>query len=115
VVTRTLLENRNLIKNIKPIPEAQAIQRLGPIAYTMQKSGNSFARQRDVKEALRDIIQQEEKGGTAEEVAQEVESFLSRIRERGGLFVIRTGDYFGFFHRTFQEYFAARYILNQIK
>lgn len=56
VVTRTLLENRNLIKNIKPIPEAKAIQRLGPIAYTMQKSGNSFARQRDVKEELKKII-----------------------------------------------------------
>ena len=44
-----------------------------------------------------------------------MEDFLERLRVRGGLFVIRTGDYFGFFHRTFQEYFAARHILNVIK
>jgi len=113
VVTRTLLENRNIAKQLVPIPEAQAIQRLGPIAYKMQQSGNSFSRQRDVRESLTHTIEQE--GGTPQEVAQEVENFLLRIRERGGLFVIRTGDYFGFFHRTFQEYFAARYILNQIK
>src|SRR5207237_10550617 len=43
------------------------------------------------------------------------ENFLSRIRELGVLFVQRTGEYFGFFHRSFQEYFAARHILNQIK
>ncbi|HZO74930.1 MAG TPA: hypothetical protein VFB60_22175, partial [Ktedonobacteraceae bacterium] len=112
-VTSTLLENRNIAKQLVPIPEAQAIQRLGPIAYEMQKSGNNFARQKDVRESLTHTIEQE--GGTPQEVAQEVENFLLRIRERGGLFVIRTGDYFGFFHRTFQEYFAARYILNQIK
>ena len=46
---------------------------------------------------------------------EEAEKFLSRIRERGGLFILRTGDYFGFFHRTFQEYFVARHLLNAIK
>jgi hypothetical protein len=113
IVTRTLLENRNIAKELQPIPEAQAIQRLGSIAFEMQESGNSFARRRDVETKLSEIIGQE--GGTQQEIAQEVESFLERIRERSGLFVIRTGDYFGFFHRTFQEYFAARYLLNQIK
>lgn len=113
VVTKTLLENRNLAKDLKPIPETQAIQRLGPIAFKMQETENSFARQKEVKAALYEIIKQE--GGTPEEIEREVDSFQSRIRERGGLFVIRTGDYFGFFHRTFQEYFAARHILNLIK
>jgi hypothetical protein len=113
VVTRTLLENRNIAKDLQPIPETQAIQRLGSIAFRMQESGNSFARQKDVKESLRETIKQE--GGSPGEIEREVEHFLGRIRERGGLFVIRTGDYFGFFHRTFQEYFAARHILNLIK
>ncbi len=113
VVTRTLLENRNIAKDLQPIPETQAIQRLGPIAFQMQESGNSFARQKDVKASLRETIKHE--GGSPEEIECEVENFLARIRERGGLFVIRTGDYFGFFHRSFQEYFAARYILNLIK
>jgi hypothetical protein len=113
VVTRTLLESRNIAKDLQPIPETQVIQRLGPIAFQMQESGNSFARQKDVKASLRETIKQE--GGSPAEIEREVENFLARIRERGGLFVIRTGDYFGFFHRSFQEYFAARYILNLIK
>src|SRR5204863_4769166 len=33
---------------------------------------------------------------------------------RGGIFVLRTGDYYGFFHRTFQEYFAARHMLSRL-
>ena len=113
-VVKTLLENRNLAKELNPIPEALAIQRLGPIAYRMQETENGFARRREVEASLRNTIKSEE-GGTDRELDQEVENFLGRVRERGGLFVICTGDYFGFFHRTFQEYFAARYLLNQIK
>ncbi len=49
-----------------------------------------------------------------EQALNDAEKFLDNIRERSGLFVQRTGDYFGFMHRTFQEYFAARYLLEQI-
>jgi len=112
-VTHTLLENRNIAKTLDPVSEVQAIQRLGPLAFQMQETGNSFARQREVMDSLVQTISKE--GGTREQVKQEAESFLKRIRERGGLFVQRTGDYFGFIHRTFQEYFAARHILNEIK
>ncbi len=114
VVTRTLLENRNIVKKIEPIPEIQAVQRLGPLAFQMQEANNSFTRQRDVMEKLTEAIRGLE-GGTDEEVQAEAQRFLERIRERGGLFVLRAGDYFSFMHRTFQEYFAARYILNQMK
>jgi len=113
VVTRTLLENRNIAKKLDPIPELQAIQRLGPIAFQMQEKKNSFIRTNDVREILVQTIGMA--GGTAEDIMEEAERFLKRVRERGGLFVQRTGDFFGFLHRTFQEYFAARYILNQIK
>ena len=113
VVTRTLLENRNIAKGLPQIPEALAIRRLGPLAFRMQETRNSFARQKDVVQALTQAIASE--GGTPDQVAEEAGNFLSRIRERGGLFILRTGDYFGFFHRTFQEYFAARYMLNNIK
>ncbi len=111
VVTNTLLENRNIAKNLEPIPEMQAIQRLGPLAFHMQQTNNSFAHEKDVMEALMRAIE----GGTDEQKRDEAKRFLGRIRERGGLFVQRTGDYFGFLHRTFQEYFAARYALNQVK
>ena len=113
VVTRTLLEQRNLAKGLPIVPEAQAVQRLGPLAFQMQEENNSFARRRKVEEELMQAIRQE--GGTEEQAHAEMERFLQQIRERGGLFVSRVGDYFGFMHRTFQEYFAARYILNQIK
>lgn len=114
VITRTLLENRKLGKGLYPISEIEAIQRLGPLAFQMQTRGNSFVRRNEVIDVLKHAIGFLE-GGTGDDIAQEAESFLNHIRERGGLFVLRAGDYFGFFHRTFQEYFAARHILNQIK
>ena len=110
-VTRTLLENRNIAKKLDTIPEVQAIKYLGPLAFQMQDAGNSFARHSDVIDALVQAISAPG-NATSEE---EAEKFLARVRARGGLFVQRTGDYFGFMHRTFQEYFAARYVLNQIK
>jgi len=113
IVTRTLLENRNIDRGLPPIPEAQAIRYLGPIAFQMQEVQNSFARQKVVGESLRQTISLE--GGSPDQIVKEAESFLQHIRVRGGLFVLRTGDYFGFFHRTFQEYFAARHILSEIK
>jgi hypothetical protein len=113
VVTRTLLENRNIAKMLTPVPEKLAIQYLGPVAFQMQEGGDSLVRERDVITSLQKTIRA--KGGTSGEVELEAADFLKRIRERGGLFVQRTGDYFGFMHRTFQEYFAARYMLNKIK
>ncbi len=113
VVTRTLLENRNLAKHLQPVPEIQAIQYLGPLAFQMQETNNSFMRQRDVEAQLAKVIRQP--GDTDAKVEAEAQRFLQHMRERGGLFASRVGDYFGFIHRTFQEYFAARYILNNIK
>lgn len=112
-VTLTLLENRNIAKKLAIIPEAQAMQRLGPLAFQMQEKGNSFASGSEVIASLKQAVRIE--GGTDEDISLEVKNFLNRIRERTGLFVQRTGDYYGFFHRTFQEYFAARFMLNKIK
>ena len=111
-VTKTLLENRNLARNLPTIPEAQALQRLGPLAFWLQEHSNSFARRSDIETMLRAAIAQD--GGSAEEIEAELAIFLARIRERTGLFLQRTADYFGFYHRTFQEYFAARYLLARL-
>jgi hypothetical protein len=112
-VTKTLLESRNLAKELETVSEFQAIERLGPLAFQMQEADSDLIHQSDVEKALRTAIRSE--GGTEEQVGAEAERFLKRVRERGGIFVSRVGDYFGFMHRTFQEYFAARYILNNIK
>jgi predicted NACHT family NTPase len=98
-VTKTLLENRNQEKDIAIIPEKLAVQRLGPIAYTMQQTGNNLMRPSDVKAALGKLIRQGKADASDEEIENEVNNFLERVRVRSGLFVIRTGDYFGFFHR----------------
>ncbi len=92
-MTLTLLEDRNKAKNLIPIPENQAIQLLGPLAFAMQEKSNSFARERDVLSSLQETIQAS--GATHDQAATEASEFLARIRERGGLFVLRTGDYFG--------------------
>ncbi len=47
-------------------------------------------------------------------LVQDAEQFLERIRERSGLFVRCVGNEYGFYHQTFQEYFAARYIIRNI-
>lgn len=112
-VTYTLLENRNIAKKLDTVPVVQALKYLGPLAFQMQDANNSLARLQDVLAALTTAIDPE--GLHPERTQEEAASFLDRIRARGGLFVLRSGDYFGFMHRTFQEYFAARYILNQIK
>lgn len=113
LVTRTLLENRNIAKNLPLIPEAVAVHRLGLIAFQMQESGNSIIRQKKVMKLLTQSIALE--GGTPDQIAQEAEEFLNRIRERGGIFVQRSSDYFGFMYRIFQEYFAARYFLIEMR
>ena len=96
VVTRTLLEHRNKTRELNWIPEEQAIAYLGSLAFKMQETGNSFATEDEVVAELADAINQLQ-GGTAEEVESEVKRFLFRLRERGGIFVLRASDYFGFF------------------
>ena len=114
-VTKTLLEDRNEARKLDPIPENQAIQYLSPLAFTMQDTGNSFARERDVLASLQALIQKANTSLNDQAALQEARDFLQRVGERSGLFVQRTGDYFGFMHRTFQEYFAAHFLLNAIQ
>jgi hypothetical protein len=113
-VTTILLETRNDRRNLPPIPEAQAIQRLGPVAYRMQGMNNDFMTSHNVLSSFAETIEQIEKI-LPEQARKEAEAFLQRIRERGGIFVFRTGDFLGFFHRTFQEYFTARYLLRLLE
>ncbi|HYT45382.1 MAG TPA: NACHT domain-containing protein, partial [Methylomirabilota bacterium] len=111
-VTIILFERQNIIRNLPPIPETEAIKRLGPLAFRMHEKGDTFIRESEVLNILKDT--NDLGRDSAEERMQEAGSFLKRVRERGGIFVRRAGDYFGFFHRTFQEYFVARHILNEI-
>ena len=111
-MTRTLLEKKydNNNKKTAPISEKKVIQFLGPIAFNMQDTNNSFAHRRTVNNWLIEYIKSNKK--KSDDVARnQTENFLSSIPYRGGLFVLRTDSHYGFMHRTFQEYFAARYAL----
>ncbi len=110
-VAKTLLENRNLDKNLPPLPEAEAMQRLGPVAWQMHAEDNSFLQKDDVVKLIAGIIGQPTNAADLAEAG----SYLARVGERSGLFVERTGEFYGFFHRTFEEYFAARHLLRQIE
>lgn len=109
-ITQVLLERRNAVRNLPGIPEAQAIQRLGPIAYEMQATKNNFASRREILASFAHIIEQTS-NVSQEEAQKEAELFLERVRVRGGIFVFRAGNFLGFFHRSFQEYFTARHLL----
>jgi hypothetical protein len=116
-VTKTLLESRNEIKGLPKLYEDEAIQRLGPLAFTMQLKGNSLARRGDVEAAVRRAIESPLGSGarSAEQIETDVKDYVESIGRRGGLFVLRTGDYYGFVHRSFQEYFAACHMLREIE
>lgn len=113
MVTRILLVDRNVRRNLPTIPEEQALQRLGPAAYQMQANKNSFISLREARSSIIEILTTVEHI-PAEQAPQEADAFLTRMRERGGIFVFRAGDFLGFFHRTFQEYFAARHLMDRL-
>ena len=113
LLTKVLLEYRNAQRGLPEIPEEQTVQRLGPIAYQMQVTKNSFASKQDVLASICTTIMELEKV-EARQARKDAAAFLERVRVRGGIFVLRTGDYYGFFHRTFQEYFAARHMLSRL-
>ncbi len=125
-ITLTLLKFREKDKFLQPIDEDEAIRRLGPLAYAMQTT-DSITDEQTVKESLRKTIREErarsitsrrrasDPASEQAEIDVQVQNFLTLIRERSHLFVQRTGEDFSFFHKSFQEYFAARFLLNAIQ
>ncbi|HYT41193.1 MAG TPA: hypothetical protein VEP90_02500, partial [Methylomirabilota bacterium] len=112
-VTSMLLQKHKDTQGQPVIPKEKGIQYLGPLALWMLEHGKRWASSSEVKEKLRATIGVDKVSDN--EISQKVEVILKQVREEGGLFVYRTGDDLGFSHLTFQEYFAARYMLNGIK
>src|SRR5207248_6830109 len=48
-------------------------------------------------------------------IIEEVKAFLLAVREHTGLFVERAPKQYGFMHLTFEEYYAARYLVARSK
>jgi hypothetical protein len=113
VMARLLLEKRENVRQSASIPEEIAIERLGPLAYQMQGLGKGLLHQRDVLKLLQQAIRGERTSVYADN--QEARDFLFLVSQKTDLFVEQADQYYGFSHRTLQEYFAARYILNTFK
>jgi hypothetical protein len=125
-ITLTLLKYREKDKDLPPIDEDEAVRRLGPLAYAMQTT-EYVADEQMVMDSLRKTIGEERKRSRTTlaqasdpvseqaEIEKQIHAFLTLIRERSNLFVQRTGEDFSFFHKSFQEYFAARFLLTTIQ
>jgi nucleoside phosphorylase len=109
IFTQALLERRSDSTGTPLIPETQAFSRLGPIALHMQETSNGFLHTNEVLASLLTTISLEKEPTSAQ---QEAEAFLYKIRVHAGIFLLRAGDYYAFIHRTFQEYFVARFLLS---
>ena len=95
------------------VSEAEATRLLGELAAWMhQTKPAGIATEGEVKRKLAEV-----KAGLAgkeaddPEILQAVDDFLSKIRQHTGLFVVRAPQRYGFMHLTFEEYFAARWLV----
>ncbi len=101
---------------MRSLEVGEAVQRLGPLAYLMHEQDYGLATEQEVLNELATAISTSQGGGrNIENARPEAENYLKRLSERGGMLVKRTSDFYGFFHRTFEEYFAARHVLNKIE
>jgi hypothetical protein len=106
-IVRTMLEDRNYASQLPVVGEQEAIAKLGPLAVDMHESSNSLARRSTVVTMVATATREQA-------TLPEVDRFLDLVRERGGVFARRTNEYYGFSHRIFQEYFAARQLLTEL-
>jgi len=111
-VTRTLLDNWNRTRGGKRFADDEigvAEDVLSVIAFEMHRRDLPLTRQRALELARASLAYPQ----SAEHVAlANVERFLDTLSESSGLSVERGQGLFGFMHRTFQEYYAARYLLD---
>ena len=113
-----LLRNWELARGIPEtalIREANANRLLSELAAWIHETRpTGVASEGEVREKLANVIAViQGKNPDHPDVASEVSDFLSRIREHTGIFVERTPRRYGFIHATYQEYFAARWLVSR--
>ncbi len=103
----------DLYLGARRLDEPFAVRILSPLAFEMHRDqpGGWLPR-----EAIRDRIArllQEREDVPADRAGVLAEDFLRLIQEGTGLLVERGQGLFGFLHRTFEEYLAARYLADR--
>jgi hypothetical protein len=117
VATKTLLVKWNpRVRGVDVvIPEHEAMALLGPVAFWLHETSPSgLAYRTDVEMQMQKHLAIR-KGHDPEhpplDICQEVSDFLDKVREFSGIFVERGEGLYGFMHLTFEEYFAARWLV----
>jgi HEAT repeat protein len=116
----TLIRDWELARGIPAdalVSEAEATRLLSELADWMHRNKPAgIATEWEVRYRLAEL-----KAGMAGKEAddpailQAVDDFLSKIRQHTGLFVERAPQRYGFMHLTFEEYFAARWLVARPK
>ncbi len=112
----TLIRDWELARGIPQaalMREADANRLLAELAAWMhQEKPAGIATEGEVKAQLANVVGQlQGKEPDHPDVQSAVDDFLVRIRQHTGLFVERAPRRYGFMHLTFEEYFAARWLV----
>lgn len=95
----------------KEIPLKRKEYMLSQIAYTAFEKGQYFLPQRTLEHYISDFIRNIP-GIKEEELQIDSEDILKDIEAQHGIFVERARGIYSFSHLTFQEYFTAKYIVD---
>ncbi len=112
MVTRTLLANRNYETGRRYFSDSDlplVDQVLSELAYALHKS-DFFLTKLEVNTIACKVMTEVTKAVPDQNT---VENFTETIRDSSGLFVEIGQGLYSFMHRTFQEYYVARYLLRQ--
>ncbi len=101
----------NLFLGDRPLDERFVVDVLGPVAFWMhEERPERVVERRDLERLIADRLQEHEQ--VSEPRARELAGdFIQLMTEKVGLLVARGLDLFGFLHLTFEEYLAARYLV----
>ena len=101
------------MKNVE-VTEAEAETLLLPLAYEMHNRVDTGLLDREEARKLLCRFYATAPGMSPKDhaVRECIDGFLKRVEEHSGLLVMHSTGTVGFLHLTFQEYFAARYLVN---
>lgn len=116
----TLIRDWELARGIPEsvlVQEAEATPMLAELAaWLHDEKPAGIATRGEVRHKLAEVKSRlDDEDPEHSEVRKAVDHFLDRIRQHTGLFVERAPNRYGFMHLTFEEYFAARYLVAKPK